>query len=113
MPKGWFADAESLEVMDMTKSGPPSKTDRPATVLQGLLDLRPVPSAERTVLTAEEDAVAQGLAVAKIYAFVSIDYPGACGSLVFDGEGNDAAGAFKFDGSTEVFTAFTFMDGVY
>jgi hypothetical protein len=54
-----IVDAESLEVMDMTKSGLPS-TDR----LQGLLDLRPPPSAERMALTAE-DAGAQGFAVAK------------------------------------------------
>jgi hypothetical protein len=57
------------------------------------------------------DAVAQGLAVAKVYALLSVDYPGASGSLVFHGEGNDAVGAFKFDGSTEVFTAFTFRTG--
>ena len=44
----------------MTESGLPS-TDRPGVVLQGLLDLRPTPSAERMALPAD-DAVAQGLA---------------------------------------------------
>jgi hypothetical protein len=58
-----IVDAESLEVMDMTESGLPS-TDRPGVVLQGLLDLRPTPSAERMALTAE-DAGAQGFAAAK------------------------------------------------
>ena len=58
-----IVDAESLEVMDMTESGLPS-TDRPGVVLQGLLDLRPTPSAERMALPAD-DAVAQGLAFAK------------------------------------------------
>ena len=106
---GWWM-LRSLEVMDVTKSEPPS-TDRPGAALQGLLDLRPAPSAERMAPTAEEDAVAQGLAVAKVYAFVSIDYPGACGSFVFDGDGNDAAGTFTFD--NEAFTAFTFTAGVY
>jgi hypothetical protein len=100
MPKGCLVDAEPLEVMDMTKSVPPS-TDRPGSVLQGLLDLRPTPVSERMAITAE-DAVAQGLAVAKVYAFVSIDYAGASSSWVFDGGGDDAVGGFQFDGGTEV-----------
>jgi hypothetical protein len=58
-------------VMDMTTAGPAS-TDGPGrTFLQGLLDLRPTPSAERMGLTAETDAVARGLPVAKVYALVS------------------------------------------
>ena len=86
---------------------------RPGRAVMGhLLDLRPTPKAERRALTAEEDAVAQGLVVAKVYAFVSIDYPGAATSLVFDGDSNDAVGVFNFD-TTEGFTAFTFTGGSY
>ena len=99
----------------MTNAGP-SSTDRPGrTFLQGLLDLPATPSAERMGLTAEEDAVAQGLAVAKVYAFLSIDYPGAAGSWVFDSDGNGAAGGFGFDAPSPIspFTAFTFTDGAY
>ena len=99
----------------MTNAGP-SLTDRPGrTFLQGLLDLPATPSAERMGLTAEEDAVAQGLAVAKVYAFLSIDYPGAAASWVFDSDGNGAAGGFGFDAPSPIspFTAFTFTDGAY
>jgi uncharacterized membrane protein len=44
---------------------------------------------------------------------VSIDYPGAAGSWVFGGEGHNAVGGFRFDVSTDVVTAFTFIGGAY
>jgi probable HAF family extracellular repeat protein len=37
--------------------------------------------------------VAQGLAVASVYAFASVDYPGAAQSLVFDSDGTTAVGS--------------------
>ncbi len=46
------------------------------------------------------DAVAQGLAAAKVYAFATADYPGAAQSLVFDSDGTSAVGAFIFDPSS-------------
>ena len=59
--------------------------------------------------------MARGLAVAKIYAFVSVDYPGAAQSVVFDSDGTTAVGAFVFDpgSGTSPTTAFTFAGGVY
>ena len=99
----------------MTTAGPES-TDRPGrTFLQRVLDLRTTPSPEPMALTAQEDALAQGLAVAKVYGFVSIDYPGAAGSWVFDGDGNDAVGGFGFDTPSPAspFTAFSFTAGAY
>ena len=49
----------------------------------GLLDLRLSPRAGRTAF-ASPDAVTQGLATAKIFAFASADYPGAALSMLFD-----------------------------
>ena len=49
----------------------------------GLLDLRLSPTAGRTAL-ASPDAVTQGLATAKVFAFASADYPGAALSMLFD-----------------------------
>ncbi len=61
-----------------------------------------------------DDAVARGLADAKVYAFASVDYPGAAESLVFDTDGTTAVGAFAFDpGSNSPLTAFTFIGGIY
>ena len=59
--------------------------------------------------------MARGLAVAKVYAFASVDYPGAAQSLVFDSDGTIAVGAFVFDpgSGTSPTTAFTFAGGVY
>ena len=59
--------------------------------------------------------MARGLAVAKVYAFASVDYPGAAESLVFDSDGTTAVGAFVFDpgSGTSPTTAFTFTGGVY
>ena len=94
----------------MTTAGPES-TDRPGrTFLQRVLDLRTTPSPEPIALTAQEDALAQGLAVAKVYAFVSIDYPGAAASWVFDGDGNDAVGGFGFDPLAPSTTPFGIND---
>src|SRR5919106_1186441 len=56
-----------------------------------------------------------GRAVAKVYAFASVDYPGAALSFVFDSDGTTAVGAFVFDpgSTTSPTTAFTFAGGVY
>jgi hypothetical protein len=83
-------------------------------ILRGLLDLRPSPTVERTAVSAD-DAVARGLALAKVYSFASVDYPGAAQSLVFDSDGTTAVGAFVFDpgSGTSRATAFTFAGGVY
>ena len=83
-------------------------------VLRGLPDLRPARGAARTAGSAE-DAVARGVAIARVYAYASVDYPGAAQSLVFDSDGTTAVGAFIFDpasGSSPT-TAFTFADGIY
>ena len=96
-------------------SAAPAPPHRPGrAVLRGLLDLRPSPRVERAAVSAD-DAVAQGLAVAKVYAFASVDYPGAAQSLVFDSDGTTAVGAFVFDpgSGTSPTTAFTFTGGAY
>jgi uncharacterized membrane protein len=83
-------------------------------ILRGLPDLRPSRAAARAAVSAE-DAVARGLAIAQVYGFASVDYPGAAQSLVFDSDDFMAVGAFVFDptsGSTPV-TAFTFANEVY
>jgi hypothetical protein len=96
----------------MEKAAAPYRPGR--AVLQGLLDLRPSLGLERTVVSADE-AVARGLAVAKAYAFASVDYPGAAQSAVLDSNGTTAVGAFAFDpnSATSPMTAFTFTGGVY
>jgi hypothetical protein len=79
--------------------------------MQRVLDLRTTPSPEPMgALPAQGDALAQGLAVAKVYAFVSIDYPGAAASWVFDGDGNDAVGGFGFDPLAPSTTPFGIND---
>ena len=99
----------------MEKTAPPSPhatgTGRPARPA-GSSD--PVVEHERAAVSVE-DAVARGLAVAKVYAFASVDYPGAAQSLVFDSDGTTAVGAFVFDpgSATSPTTAFTFTGGVY
>jgi uncharacterized membrane protein len=86
----------------------------PRAILRGLLNLRPSLRIERTAVAAD-DAVARGLAVARVYAFVSVDYPGAAQSLVFDSDGTTAVGAFVFDpgSATSPTSAFTFAGGIY
>ena len=96
--------------MEKTAPAEPYRPGR--AVLQGLLDLRPSLGLEVAAFPVE-DAVAQGLAVAQVYAFASVDYPGAAGSLVFDSDGTTAVGAFDFDPSIDRTTAFTFAGGVY
>jgi hypothetical protein len=82
-------------------------------VLSGLLDLRPGPDVKRPVAPAA-DAVAQGLAAAQVYAFASVDYPGAAISQVYDSDGTTTVGAFDFDpGCAAQTTAFTFSGGAY
>ena len=78
----------------------------------GLLDLRLSPRVGRTGLVAP-DAVTQGLATAKVFAFASADYPGAAFSLLFDSDGTTSVGAFIFDPTTGLPTAFTFTGGAY
>jgi hypothetical protein len=59
------------------------------------------------------DAVTQGLATAKVFAFASADYPGAALSLLFDSNSTTAVGAFAFDPTIGLPTAFTFTGGAY
>ena len=80
--------------MEKTAVAEPYRPGR--AVLQGLLDLRPSLRLERVAVSVDE-AVARGLAVAKVYAFASVDYPGAAQSLVLDSDGTTAVGAFDFD----------------
>ena len=97
----------------MTNAAPPS-ADRPeSAVLRGLLELRADPTAERIAVS--DDAIAEALATAQVYAFASVDYPGAAQSMVFDSNGTTAVGAFTFDptSSTSPNTAFTFAGGAY
>ena len=98
----------------MARAAAPSPRRSGRAILRGLLDLRPSPGVARTAVSAE-DAMARGLAVAKVYAFASVDYPGAAQSLVFDSDGTTAVGAFVFDpgSGTSPTTAFTFAGGVY
>src|SRR4030095_11753674 len=82
--------------------------------LNNLLGLRPAkrPTAQSSKVL-QQDAVALGLARAKVYKFATADYPGASQSLVFDNEGGTAIGGFTIDPSTSPLTAFTFHAGVY
>jgi uncharacterized membrane protein len=98
--------------IDMEQPAPPQPYRPGRPVLQGLLDLRPTPGLEVAAFPVE-DAVARGLAVAQVYAFASVDYPGAARSLIFDGDGTTAVGAFDFDPNIDRTTAFTFAGGVY
>ena len=98
--------------IDMEKTAPPEPYRPGRAALQGLLDLRPRRGLEVAAVSVE-DAVARGLAVAQVYAFASVDYPGAAGSLVLDSDGTTAVGAFDFDPSIDRTTAFTFGGGVY
>jgi predicted choloylglycine hydrolase len=95
--------------MDKTAVAEPYRSRR--AVLQDLLDLRPSLGLVRATVSAE-DAVARGLAVAKVYAFASVDYPGAAQSVVLDSDGTTAVGAFDFDPSIDRRSAFTFAGGV-
>jgi hypothetical protein len=100
--------------IDMTKPAP--QPHRPgAEALLGLLDLRPSVVRERSELSSSDDAVALGLAVAKVYSFASVDYPGAAQSLIFDRAGTTTVGAFIFDpgSSNSPATAFTLTRGAY
>src|SRR5580765_1316825 len=83
-------------------------------VLRGLPDVRPARAAARAAVPAEH-AVARGLAIARVYVYMSIDYPGAAQSLVFDTDGATAVGTFTFDpaSGTSPTTAFTFANAVY
>ena len=55
--------------------------------------------------------MARELAVAKVYTFASVDYPGAARSLVLDTDGTTAVGAFDFDPNIDRTAAFTFAGG--
>jgi hypothetical protein len=97
----------------MERAAAPSPHGPVRTILRGLADLRPSARIGRAAVSAE-DAVARGLATAKVFAFASADYPGAAQSLVFDSDGTTAVGAFVFDpGGGSPATAFTFTGGVY
>jgi uncharacterized membrane protein len=95
----------------MTRSTSSTSERSGRSVLSGLLDLRPRIVAEPRATHAEE-AVAQPRA-ANVYAFASVDYPGAAQSQVFDSDGTTAVGSFVFDPASTPATAFTFTDGTY
>jgi uncharacterized membrane protein len=102
--------------IDMDKAAPPSPQGSERAVLRGIMDVRPSPELERTADA--EDAVALGLAFAQVYAFASVDYPGAALSQIWDSNGTTAVGGFDFDPSAPGSdalppTAFTFAGGVY
>ena len=97
----------------MAQPAPPTlhRTKQPG--LSQLLDLRLGPATTYPVAAAH-DAIARGLAAAKVYAFASADFPGAAISQVFDSDDTTAVGAFIFDPTgTSRATAFTFTAGAY
>ena len=106
-----FALSPTAQAVD-----PPPDRGYPRTMQCGILDLnnllglRPAqrPTAQSSKVL-RQDAVALGLASAKVYKFATADYPGASQSLVFDIEGGTAIGGFTI-GST---TAFTFHGLIY
>ena len=109
-----LAIPSSARGIDMERARAPLPQRPGRAILRGLLDLRPSVRTERTAVAVEE-AVSRGLAVAKVYAFASADYPGAAQSLLFDNDGTTAVGAFVVDPSsgTTPTTAFTFKNGAY
>ena len=92
----WQASHEVQRGSTWNRQQRHSHIDRDGPVLQGLLDVRPTLGLDVAAFPVE-DAVARGLAVAQVYAFASVDYPGAAQSLVFDSDGTTAVGAFDFD----------------
>ena len=87
----------------------------PKDAVSGLLDMMKRQKNEVLSAVATDEAVARALAVAKVYAYASVDYPGAAQSLVFDTDGTTAVGAFVFDpgSATSPTAAFTFAGGSY
>ena len=83
---------------DMDEAAQPLPQRPGPHVLPGPLDFRHGPRLEGTADVAD-DAVALGLASAKVYAFLSIDYPGAAQSEIWDfnGSAGAAVGVFVFD----------------
>jgi probable HAF family extracellular repeat protein len=73
------------------------------------------PKAPRRSVTALPDAVALGLAKAKVYKFTTLDYPGAAFSSVIDTNVSTALGNFLFDPNNPSSTnfPFTWSGGVY
>jgi hypothetical protein len=105
--------SQPIGAIDMTQARTPTPHRREGAVPSSLLDLRPGPGVRRPVAPAA-DAVARGLAAAQVYAFASVDYPGAAISQVYDSDGTTTVGAFDFDpGGTAQTTAFTFSGGAY
>ena len=94
----------------------PPSADQPGPVLRPTGSRLKGPKLERAA-PPEADAVAQGLALAKVYAFASVDYPGAALSRIWETarNGTTAVGMFDFDayGSATGGTAFTFTSGIY
>jgi hypothetical protein len=77
--------------------------------------LRPRWSHNRTSLGSKSpapDAVALGLATAKVYRFSSADYPGANSSVVFDMNTTTAVADFQFSSASPQ-TGFTLHGGAY
>jgi hypothetical protein len=81
---------------DMDKAAPPLSQRSGGAVLPGPLDFRPGPWLGGTADVAD-DVVALALASAKVYTFISIDYPGAAQSEIWDHHGFGAVGMFVFD----------------
>jgi hypothetical protein len=101
----------------MAQAAPPSPHRPDHSILPGLLYLRPRPAVDRTMadrtVAYADDAVARGLATAQVYAFASVDYPGAATSLVLDTDPTTAVGAFDFGAGGGAASAFTFVGGAY
>jgi hypothetical protein len=81
---------------DIDEAAPPPPQRPGRAVLPGPLDFRPGPRLEGTA-DVTDDAVASALASAKVYTFISIDYPGAAHSEIWDIKGLGAVGMFVFD----------------
>ena len=78
---------------------------------------RPAGSSARSRRQAPRDSCrrcrSSGTGRGRVYAFASVDYPGAAISQVYDSDGTTTVGAFDFDKKYAQTTAFTFSGGVY
>ena len=85
---------------DIDEAAPPPSQGPGGAVLPGPLDFRPGPWLQGNADVAD-DVVALALASAKVYTFLSIDYPGAAQSEIWDLDAGAAVGMFVFDPSAD------------